>query len=97
MAKIIDGKKVSQALIETLAIEAQEFSQRYIDENVVIAAFRPNKDVDGKRKLVGDVDFNDVEAIANAITPVPVGVGPMTMACLMQNTLTAAREQVANT
>ena len=53
--------------------------------------------MDGKRKLVGDVDFNDVEPVVNAITPVPGGVGPMTIACLMKNTITAARHQVANT
>ncbi|MEH6551748.1 MAG: bifunctional methylenetetrahydrofolate dehydrogenase/methenyltetrahydrofolate cyclohydrolase FolD [Pseudomonadales bacterium] len=52
-------------------------------------------EVDGKRKLVGDVDFADVEPIAGAITPVPGGVGPMTIACLMKNTLTAARQQLA--
>lgn len=45
---------------------------------------------DGKRKLVGDVDFVAVEQVAKAITPVPGGVGPMTIACLMKNTLTAA-------
>ncbi len=45
---------------------------------------------DGKRKLVGDVNFAEVEKIAQAITPVPGGVGPMTIACLMKNTLTAA-------
>lgn len=49
---------------------------------------------DGKRKLVGDVNFAEVEPIASAITPVPGGVGPMTIACLMQNTLTAARAQL---
>jgi methylenetetrahydrofolate dehydrogenase (NADP+)/methenyltetrahydrofolate cyclohydrolase len=49
---------------------------------------------DGRRKLVGDVDFASVEPIAAAITPVPGGVGPMTIACLMKNTLTAARSQV---
>jgi methylenetetrahydrofolate dehydrogenase (NADP+)/methenyltetrahydrofolate cyclohydrolase len=54
-------------------------------------------EIDGKRKLVGDVDFNDVEPCAGAITPVPGGVGPMTIACLMKNTLTAARNQVTNT
>lgn len=47
--------------------------------------------VDGK--LCGDVDFEKVEAIASAITPVPGGVGPMTIAMLMQNTLTAAKRQ----
>ncbi len=48
---------------------------------------------DGKRKLVGDVDYAAVEPIAHAITPVPGGVGPMTIACLMKNTLIAARQQ----
>lgn len=48
----------------------------------------------GKRKLVGDVDYTDVSSIAGAITPVPGGVGPMTIACLMKNTLIAARLQV---
>jgi len=41
-------------------------------------------------KLVGDVDFPACAAIAGAITPVPGGVGPMTVACLLENTLTAA-------
>jgi methylenetetrahydrofolate dehydrogenase (NADP+)/methenyltetrahydrofolate cyclohydrolase len=50
---------------------------------------------DGRRKLVGDVDFADVESVAGAITPVPGGVGPMTIACLMKNTLMAARSQMA--
>ena len=45
----------------------------------------------GKTRLVGDVDFNEVEPIAGAITPVPGGVGPMTIACLLQNTVTAAK------
>lgn len=45
---------------------------------------------DGKTKLVGDVDFASAAAVAGAITPVPGGVGPMTIACLLANTLTAA-------
>lgn len=44
-------------------------------------------------KLCGDVDFEAVKDIASAITPVPGGVGPMTIAMLMQNTLTAAKKQ----
>jgi methylenetetrahydrofolate dehydrogenase (NADP+)/methenyltetrahydrofolate cyclohydrolase len=47
--------------------------------------------VDGK--LVGDVDFDAVKDKCSAITPVPGGVGPMTIAMLMQNTLTAAKKQ----
>lgn len=43
----------------------------------------------GKTRLVGDVDFDSVVEVAGAITPVPGGVGPMTIACLLANTLTA--------
>ena len=43
----------------------------------------------GKTVLVGDVDFGSAAAVAGAITPVPGGVGPMTIACLLANTLTA--------
>ncbi len=45
---------------------------------------------DGKTKLVGDVDYASCAERAGAITPVPGGVGPMTIACLLANTLTAA-------
>jgi methylenetetrahydrofolate dehydrogenase (NADP+)/methenyltetrahydrofolate cyclohydrolase len=44
---------------------------------------------DGKTKLVGDAEFASCAAVAGAITPVPGGVGPMTIACLLANTLTA--------
>jgi methylenetetrahydrofolate dehydrogenase (NADP+)/methenyltetrahydrofolate cyclohydrolase len=45
---------------------------------------------DGKTRLVGDVAFEEAAQVAGAITPVPGGVGPMTIACLLQNTVTAA-------
>ncbi len=49
-----------------------------------------NRVADGdKTRLVGDVDFDSAAAVAGAITPVPGGVGPMTIACLLANTLTA--------
>jgi len=48
---------------------------------------------DGKGRLVGDVDFASAVEVAGAITPVPGGVGPMTIACLLLNTLTAACRQ----
>jgi methylenetetrahydrofolate dehydrogenase (NADP+)/methenyltetrahydrofolate cyclohydrolase len=48
---------------------------------------------EGRTKLVGDVDFAATREIAGAITPVPGGVGPMTRACLMRNTLVAATLQ----
>jgi len=48
---------------------------------------------DGKTRLLGDVDFAAAVSVAGAITPVPGGVGPMTIACLLLNTLTAACRQ----
>ncbi len=50
-----------------------------------------NRDENGK--LCGDVDFTAVEPISGAITPVPGGVGPMTIAMLLKNTITAAKRQ----
>ena len=50
-------------------------------------------DRDENNKLCGDVDYEDVSRIAGAITPVPGGVGPMTIAMLMKNCLQAARMQ----
>ena len=47
----------------------------------------------GRTKLAGDVDFEAARAVAGSITPVPGGVGPMTRACLMRNTLVAAALQ----
>jgi methylenetetrahydrofolate dehydrogenase (NADP+)/methenyltetrahydrofolate cyclohydrolase len=49
---------------------------------------------DGKSRIVGDVAFAEATAVAGAITPVPGGVGPMTIACLMVNTLRAACARV---
>lgn len=45
----------------------------------------------GKTKLVGDVNYKEAVQVAGSITPVPKGVGPMTVACLLQNTVTAAK------
>jgi len=48
---------------------------------------------EGKTRLVGDVAFAQAQGVAGLITPVPGGVGPMTIACLLRNTVTAARRQ----
>ena len=53
----------------------------------------PKSGEEGKTRLVGDVAFDEAKTIAGAITPVPGGVGPMTIACLMANTVTAACRQ----
>ncbi|MEM1090328.1 MAG: bifunctional methylenetetrahydrofolate dehydrogenase/methenyltetrahydrofolate cyclohydrolase FolD [Pseudomonadota bacterium] len=50
---------------------------------------------DGKKRLVGDVDYAAAQGVAAAITPVPGGVGPMTIACLLHNTVTAAKNASA--
>ena len=52
-------------------------------------------DAGGHSRIVGDVAFDEAVEVAGAITPVPGGVGPMTVACLLRNTLIAARAQVA--
>ncbi|MEO8811766.1 MAG: bifunctional methylenetetrahydrofolate dehydrogenase/methenyltetrahydrofolate cyclohydrolase FolD [Caulobacteraceae bacterium] len=63
-----------------------------IDVGVNRVPFRdPVRAAQGRTRLVGDVDFREALAVAGAITPVPGGVGPMTVACLLLNTLTAAR------
>ena len=59
-----------------------------VKEGAVVIDVGMNRDENGK--LCGDVDFDNVSKIAGAITPVPGGVGPMTIAMLMQNTLKAA-------
>ncbi len=60
-----------------------------VGQNVIPA---PEKG-EGKTRLVGDVDFEAALGVASAITPVPGGVGPMTIACLLKNTLSATCRQ----
>ena len=62
-----------------------------VKDNVVIVDVGINRDENGK--LVGDVDFENVEKKASYITPVPGGVGPMTIAMLMHNVIKATKEQ----
>jgi methylenetetrahydrofolate dehydrogenase (NADP+) / methenyltetrahydrofolate cyclohydrolase len=50
----------------------------------------PNPAGEGKTRVVGDVAYAEAAEVASAITPVPGGVGPMTIACLLRNTLEAA-------
>ena len=62
-----------------------------VKEGAVVIDVGMNRDENGK--LCGDVDFEDVKGKCSYITPVPGGVGPMTISMLMQNTLTAAKIQ----
>lgn len=63
-----------------------------VKEGAVVIDVGMNRNAEGK--LVGDVCYDAVEKVASAITPVPGGVGPMTRAILMRNTLTAAQAQL---
>jgi len=62
----------------------------YVKEGVVVIDVGINRDENNK--LCGDVDFESVEPLASAITPVPGGVGPMTIAMLMTNCVEAAEK-----
>lgn len=72
--------------------KAQFVTPAMVKEGAVVVDVGINQDANGK--LCGDVDFEAVRQIASAITPVPGGVGPMTIATLMENTFKAARESV---
>ncbi len=79
-----------QADILVVAIGRADFvGADMVKEGAVVIDVGMNRRADGK--LTGDVNFEEVEPIASAITPVPGGVGPMTITMLLQNTLTAAR------
>lgn len=82
----------AQADILVAAVgRAKMVTADYIKDGAVVIDVGMNRDENGK--LCGDVDFEDCKDKAGYITPVPGGVGPMTIAMLMQNTLTAAKQQ----
>ena len=72
--------------------KADFFTGDMIKDGAVVIDVGMNRRADGK--LTGDVDFASVEPKASYITPVPGGVGPMTITMLMQNTLTAAKNAI---
>ena len=71
--------------------KAKFITSDMVKKDAVVIDVGMNKDENGK--LCGDVDFDNVKKIASYITPVPGGVGPMTIAMLMKNTVTAASLQ----
>ena len=72
--------------------KADFFTGDMVKEGAVVIDVGMNRRADGK--LTGDVDFASVEPKASYITPVPGGVGPMTITMLMQNTLTSAKNSI---
>lgn len=82
----------SQADIVVAAVGKSKLVKKdWIKKGAVVIDVGINRGADGK--LSGDVDFDEVKEVASAITPVPGGVGPMTIACLLQNTLKAFKQQ----
>ena len=86
------AKQTRQADILVAAVGKAGFvTADMVKEGAVVSDVGMNRDADGR--LCGDVCYDEVEKKASAITPVPGGVGPMTRAILMRNTLTAAKLQ----
>lgn len=77
-----------------------QVKKEWVKEGAVVIDVGINAVDDPSKKtgyrLVGDVDYNGVSQVASAITPVPGGVGPMTVAMLLSNTLEAAKRSVTN-
>ena len=85
------AKVTSRADILVAAVgRAKMITVDYVKPGAVVIDVGMNRDENGK--LCGDVDFENVKDKASYITPVPGGVGPMTIAMLMKNTLTAGKE-----
>lgn len=85
--KDITHKTKSADVIIAAAGVANLVKSDWIKEGVILIDVGINRQADGS--MTGDVDFEDVNGIASAITPVPGGVGPMTIAVLLENTLIA--------
>ncbi len=87
------AEQTKQADILIAAVGKADFvTADMVKPGAVVIDVGMNRNAEGK--LVGDVAYDEVEKIASAITPVPGGVGPMTRAILMRNTLTAAKQQL---
>ena len=88
------AKVTKQADILIAAIGQGHFvTADFVKEGAVVIDVGMNRDVDGR--LIGDVDFEEVEPIASLITPVPGGVGPMTITMLMEQTYQSALRSVS--
>ena len=80
--------RLGDVVVAAVGVEAL-ITAEHVRPGAVVVDVGTNRNAEGK--LVGDVDFDAVKEVAGAITPVPGGVGPMTVTMLLQNTLEAAR------
>ena len=74
-----------------LLLQLENQNKEMVKKGAVVIDVGINRDEDGK--ISGDVDYEEVEKVASYITPVPGGVGPMTVAMLMNNVIKAAKLQ----
>lgn len=89
------AKHTKQADILIVAIgQAKFINESHVKDGAVVIDVGMNRDENGK--LCGDVDFDSVQPKSSAITPVPGGVGPMTITMLLKNTLLSAEEACRN-
>jgi methylenetetrahydrofolate dehydrogenase (NADP+)/methenyltetrahydrofolate cyclohydrolase len=89
---LVDECRRAEILIAAIG-QPQQVRGNWIRPNATVIDVGINRLPDGR--LVGDVAFDECAAVAGAITPVPGGVGPMTIACLLENTLAAAQRRRA--
>jgi len=88
--KKIDEICSNADLIIAAVGKAKMVKSSWVKQNAVVIDVGINRvQVDNKSKIIGDVDFDNVKEKTKGITPVPGGVGPMTIACLLENTLKA--------
>lgn len=88
--KKIDEICSNADLIIAAVGKAKMVKSSWVKQNAVVIDVGINRvQVDSKSKIIGDVDFDNVKEKTKGITPVPGGVGPMTIACLLENTLKA--------
>ena len=86
------AKIASEADILVVAIGRGHFvTKEFVKEGAVVIDVGMNRDAEGK--LIGDVAYQEVEPLASYITPVPKGVGPMTITMLMAQTIEAAKRK----
>lgn len=91
----LKGLTLQADILVTACGQAEMITGDYIKDGVIVIDVGINhKEIEGKKKLVGDVEYSSVSEKASWITPVPGGVGPMTVAMLMENTIQAYYEQV---
>ena len=91
--KLFKGFVIPGIITEILVVaigKADFVTADMVKEGAVVIDVGMNRNAEGK--LTGDVDFASVSEVASYITPVPGGVGPMTITMLLQNTLRAAEE-----